>query len=99
MKALILAFGLFFFSKVTTYGQQSTSYPYWSISKDVQKMQFKNKRYTTADITTSTSFPSSKGVAMIVTRNERRTAGRVKMEGMPSNVISKGVARMQYENK
>jgi hypothetical protein len=77
----------------------TTSYPYHLVSKEVQRLQFKKyvfvpARISTGDITTL----SSKGIHQM---NAKRTAtertGTVTMGGTPSWVISKGVARMQYE--
>jgi hypothetical protein len=92
---LFIAFSLL---SMAVFAQVSESYPYWTISKDVQKMQFKNKVHTPSAVTTSTKVLSSKGIVILQQRRETSRPTVIRMEGMPSSVISKGVARMQYEN-
>lgn len=84
------------------FGQQNkmtkSNYPYWTISKDVQRMQYANVEYVPATITTGNSTVHiSKGVNLVAARPTSESRGLVKMTGTPSHVISKGVARMQHE--
>src|SRR4051812_46199918 len=82
------------------YGQQEpqkSNYPYWTISKDVQRYQYRNVQFQPAVINTAdVAGMSSKGVSQILKKRNTAT-GSVLLTGMPSHVISKGVARMQYE--
>ncbi len=76
--------------------RKKTNFPYWIISKDVQKIQFSNAEYV--DTPAMTGFkPVSKGVVLISQARRDETPTVVKMTGVPSSVISKGVARMQME--
>lgn len=73
-------------------------YPAHIITKDVQRLQFRNTEYAPATVTTGdVAFVSTKGVQQVNAKRVSRTAAVVKRDGMPSWVISKGVARMQYE--
>ncbi|HEY9044999.1 MAG TPA: hypothetical protein VIN08_03855 [Ohtaekwangia sp.] len=75
---------------------KSDSYPYWTISKDVQRMQYRNVKYIPARITTGDlALNVSKGVQRL--NRKPQPAGTVTMPGYPSWIISKGAARMQYE--
>ncbi len=79
---------------------KSERYPHHIISKDVQRLQFRNAEYKPARITTGDlNAVSSKGIARVVAKSSSHTYTNVQMKGMPSHVISKGVARMQYERK
>lgn len=77
---------------------KKSSYPHWAISKDVQRFQFRNIEVAPLTITTgNAAWVQSKGVSQTYTKRSDATTGKVVMTGMPSSVISKGVARMQYE--
>jgi hypothetical protein len=79
---------------------KKSNYPYWTISKDVQRLQFRDIEFQPINITTGTQIiPVSKGVSFMHTNRNPQRAVVVKMTGMPSSVISKGVARMQYERE
>jgi hypothetical protein len=102
MKQLILILGLAVCVTANTVAQNVTkkdSYPYWTLSKEVQRFQFKDVEYTPSVIATGNMlFTSSKGVQRISDKGQvTEKAGRVAFTGTPSWVISKGVARMQYE--
>jgi hypothetical protein len=76
-------------------GDQNDKAPIW-ISKDVQRLQFRETGYTPAVVTTGTAGAVvSKGVAAASARRSARPAVRIFTGGTPSWVVSKGVARMQ----
>jgi hypothetical protein len=80
--------------------ERKDSYPSWTISKDVQRLQFRQVAYVPATITTGSAVPVvSKGVQQISVRKAARPSVRITTTGTPSWVISKGVARMQYERE
>ena len=98
----IIAFLFLCFVAAGTFAQDNpvrkSNYPYWTISKDVQRMQYSNVEYTPATIVTGNSTTHlSKGISLASVRRSSEATGTIKMTGMPSSVISKGVARMQYE--
>jgi len=71
------------------------NYPYWTISKDVQRIPYRDVTFTPAKITTGTGgWVVSKGVQ----RKADGTQGAVAKTGYPSWIISKGAARKQFEN-
>jgi hypothetical protein len=71
------------------------TYPYWTISKDVQKLQFRNTSYVPAIAATgSNSMVVSKGVHN-AGQPESTITGRVRKTGTPAWVVSKGVARQR----
>ncbi len=78
-------------------GDKKDNAPIW-ISKDVQRLQFRETGHTPAVVTTGTAASVvSKGVAAANARRTARPAVRVVTGGTPSWVVSKGVARMQAE--
>lgn len=80
-------------------GDKKDNAPIW-ISKDVQRLQFRETGYTPPVITTGTAASVvSKGVAAAGARRTARPAVRVVTGGTPSWVVSKGVARMQAERQ
>lgn len=91
---LFLAFSVI---SAAALAQQAESYPTWTISKDVQKIQFRNALYTPAAVKTATTLPYAKGIVIQNNRQTDKKSVDVRMDGMPSSVIQKGVARMQYE--
>jgi hypothetical protein len=100
MKKVMIGFCLGVFASISAFGQtpaseKTTTYPYWTISKDVQRMQFRGYQMEMPIVKTGNAIFSSKGVHRFATKQE--ASGTVRMTGMPSYVISKGVARMQYE--
>lgn len=96
MKKSIVALGLLILISAGVNAQTKETHPSLAISKDVQKLQFRNTEFTPAILTTTTALPSSKGIAQIQ-NNRTEIKGKVAMTGTPSWVISKGVARKQYE--
>lgn len=77
---------------------RSSSYPYWTISKDVQRMQYKNTILTPAVISTGDALPVSKGVQQLQANKTPRRKGMISTNGYPAWTISKGVARFQAGN-
>jgi hypothetical protein len=75
---------------------EKTSYPFWTISKDVQRLQFKNSVYVPSTLQTG-DVPVSKGIQQLHASRSPRRAGTVAMTGYPTWTISKGVARFQAE--
>jgi hypothetical protein len=94
-KNILLLFACFI--SVASMAQQAESYPIWTISKDVQKIQFRNSQYTPSEVKTATQVPYAKGIAVLQNRQTSKISRSIRMDGMPSNVIQKGVARMQFE--
>jgi hypothetical protein len=100
MKKLIMVLAFAVSASITAWGQtpaseKKTTYPYWTISKDVQRMQFRGYQLQMPVISTTNMVFSSKGIHSFSAKPQ--STGTVQMTGMPSYVISKGVARMQYE--
>lgn len=97
MKKLVLGLCVMTGVSIVSFGQQANDRPYPALSKDVQRLQIKDEWYKPAQITTGdVAAVSSKGVHRISKKDEPRTT-YVRTGRMPSWVISKGVARMQYE--
>jgi hypothetical protein len=96
---LILAFAVS--TTLATQAQEvkSDSWPYWSLSKDVQRTRFKNVRFEPVQIRSGNNdWAVSKGVQR-VQQAPAAPAGKVNMGGYPTWTISKGVARWRAENK
>lgn len=73
--------------------------PVW-LSKDIHKMQFRKSGIEISEVRTSMSGLSiSKHVQYVSPNRSYQRGGKVSLSGMPASVISKGVARMQYEKK
>ena len=78
---------------------KSDSWPYWTISKDVQRTRFKNVRFEPVQIRSGNAdWAISKGVHRVQPTPAAPT-GRVTTGGYPTWTISKGVARQQAERK
>jgi hypothetical protein len=93
--ALLVVFGGF--QAVAQTATEKSNYPYHTISKDVQKIQFKNVEHVPAKITmTSPAMTQTKGTAQILAKNEGTERKMVRV-GYPAWTISKGVARRQFE--
>ena len=94
--ALILLFGAF--GLVAAQAQEPVkkdSYPYWSISKDVQRIQYKNIQFVPSSVVTGNGqWVISKGVHRA---QADQRVGTVQTGGRPTWFISKGVARQQAE--
>lgn len=98
LAGICLVAGFSFAAVAQENAAKSETYPYHTISKDVQRLQFRNVEFTPARITTGDLLTvSSKGVSRISASRSAATPSNVQLKGMPSHVISKGVARMQYE--
>lgn len=100
MKKLSIIFllsGLVAFTAQAQENKSQDNYPYWTISKDVQRIQFNNVTFLPAKITTGNAgWVTSKGVHRAAATSEV-ASGTVAKSGYPSWVISKGVARQQFE--
>ncbi|MBT1703601.1 hypothetical protein [Chryseosolibacter indicus] len=101
MKKVVLVLS-FVLVTVLVYGQESeagkSTYPYWTISKDIQKFQLKDYQFTPATVQTgSLVWVQSKPVASTYQQDKDVKPAKVVMTGTPASVISKDVARMQYE--
>ena len=78
--------------------QRSDNYPYWTISKGVQRLAYKDVNFLPAKITTGNgAWAVSKGVARLTAEQAPASGARVAMSGYPAWTISKGVARQQYQ--
>lgn len=98
MKKLVLGLCLATGVSIAAFGQQKDGHTHHVVSKDVQRMQIKNEWFEPARITTGdVAAVSSKGVNQLAAKRSHRRSGTIKTGGTPSWVISKGVARMQYE--
>lgn len=79
--------------------EKSDSWPYWSVSKDVQRTRFKDVRQAPVQIRSGNAdWAISKGVHR-VQQAPAAPAGKVAMGGYPTWTISKGAARWRAENK
>lgn len=100
MKKILMITGLFTIIAFAANAQRSTSsYPHWTIGNELQKMQFRNVTFVPSVIVTNRGPLAAKGIAEFQSRPTKRIKPtKVTMNGgTPSWVISKGVARMQYE--
>ena len=77
--------------------EESSNYPYWTISKEVQRMQYKAVQFTPVVVTTGGASAITKEVQKI--NYQPAKVVTVKMTGTPPHVISKGVARRQFAGK
>lgn len=104
MKSVLLA-SILSLSVSVVLGQDSTSaetttYPIWTISKAVQKIQFRNSVFKNARVYSGNAWILTKDVHRLqLVRRARLRTHVIKLGNTPSSIISKGVARMQYENK
>jgi hypothetical protein len=96
--ALILLFGaLGAFTAQAQDSSKKDSYPFWTLSKDVQRIQYKNIQFTPSTVVTGNGqWVISKGVHQA---QEAPVAANVQTGGRPTWFISKGVARFQAEKK
>jgi hypothetical protein len=98
MKKLVLGLCVVAGVSTVSFGQQNDGHTYRIISKDVQRLQIKNEWYEPARVTTGdVAAVGGKGVNQLNAKRSDQRSGTVKTGGTPSWVISKGVARMQYE--
>jgi hypothetical protein len=100
MKKGLIGF-VFIVVSMRVFGHDSLSqitYPVWSISKPVQKLQFRNSVFKGARIYTGNAWVLTKDVHQLqLVRNSRLETHKVKSGSSSSSFISKGVARMQYD--
>jgi hypothetical protein len=100
MEKILIITGLFTILAFNANAQRTKgTYPYWTIGNELQKMQFRNVTFVPSVIVTHRGPLSSKGIAEFQNRPTRRIRPtKVTMNGgTPSWIISKGVARIQYE--
>ena len=101
MKASTITVIIIFFLGFGAMAQSSrekSNYPYHTISKAVQKIQFKNVEHVPAKITMVSPVTTQiKGTAQILTKNEVAVNRKLVRVGYPAWTISKGVARRQFE--
>jgi hypothetical protein len=84
---------------VNAQDSKQETYPYWTISKGVQQLQFKNATYVPSiAVSGENSIVVSKGVHT-AGRSQSKVNGTVRKTGPPSWVISKDVARMRQEKE
>lgn len=77
-------------------GENKNTYPYWTISKDVQRIQLVKEDAKAAEVVTGNAdWTRSKGPASLL--KDVQPKGKVVLGKTPSHVISKGVARMNAE--
>jgi hypothetical protein len=89
---LLVGFGL---AATAQSNPRKDNYPYWTISKDVAKLQFKNVEYLPAKILVGDPAWT---IAKIYTPASAKTSrGKVVTSGYPTWMISKGAARHQME--
>jgi hypothetical protein len=97
MKKIFFALCLTGFVAAGAFAQETENYPYHTISKDVQKIQFKAPYVPSVVTTGNLEAAMSKGVATVHSKRTKAPAVTINTPGIPPQVISKGVARMQYE--
>jgi hypothetical protein len=100
MKKLFFILSLLGVGFTSTFAQnietKKDNYPYWTISKEVMRMQFKNVKQVPATITTgNSSWIYAKGLQQHHAKYYTTNTGRVVMTGTPVWVISKGVATLR----
>jgi len=79
--------------------KKSDSWPYWAVSKDVQRTRFKNVSFEPVQIRSGNAdWAISKDVRRVPSAPAAAT-GKVTMGGYPTWSISKGAARWQAERK
>ena len=86
------------FAAIAQSKPNTDNYPYWTISKDVQRIQYKDVAFVPAKITTGDiAWNISKGVQQRQVGQQQQPTGKVRTTGYPSWIISKGAARLNYE--
>jgi hypothetical protein len=99
MKTVLIVF-VCVMASTSGFGQDSlnqVTYPVWSISKPVQKLQFRNSVFKGARVYTGNAWVLTKDVHQLqLIRNSRLETHKVRLGSNSSSFISKGVARMQY---
>ncbi|HYF70301.1 MAG TPA: hypothetical protein VD884_19315 [Ohtaekwangia sp.] len=95
MKTLALVLSFIGIASVSFAQNPEREYPNRAISKDVQRLQFNDVNPLVEINTGTATMVVSKGIH--AEREPKKLSGKVAMTGTPGRVISKGVARMQYE--
>ncbi len=74
--------------------ESASNFPYWTISKDVQRLAYRTTFYAplTIEVTDVSAFVSKN-----IHRKRRVTTGKVELPGYPTWTISKPVARQAAE--
>ena len=101
MKKFMLIMAIATGTTLATQAQEvkTDSWPYWAVSKDVQRARFKDVRLVPLQIRSGNAdWAITKGVQRAQPAPAAPT-GRVAMTGYPTWTISKGAARMQMEGK
>ena len=96
-----ITFALVFFATAVLAQEDEvkySTYPLWTVSKDVQLIQYRNTIFKPARIYTGNAYTISKDVNWHQTmRRTPQPVQRVSANGMPASVVSKGLARHQYQ--
>lgn len=101
MKKFVFMLAIVTGTTLATQAQEgkSDSWPYWAISKDVQRTRFKDVRFQAVQIRSGNAdWAISKGVQRAQPAPVA-PAGKVAMTGYPTWTISKGAARREAERK
>ena len=95
MKTVALVLTFIGIASVSFAQSPERDYPNRAISKDVQRVQFTDVNPLVEINTGNATMVVSKSVQTV--KESSRVSEKVVMKPMPARVISKGVARMQYE--
>jgi hypothetical protein len=94
----LLASAMFVLLASAAVAQRDGGIPPQAISKEIQKFAMRKMVFVPARVVAGPYLFTSKSVQTIGRpTSETRSYSRVQMTTLPSHVISKGVARMQYE--
>jgi hypothetical protein len=96
MKKYVALFSLLLTS-IAAQTQSTAIYSDPSLAKEVHKINFRNQKHVPARVITALFVPQSKEVSYIHSDKLTTPKGSIQMKGIPASIISKGVARMQYE--
>lgn len=97
MKAFLIVSGLLLCAggSLAQSGELVNTVPVWTISKQVQHLQFRDYTYKSSRVFTGGYVMPSKDIA--AHHNALTPIKRVRTTGTPPHVVSKGVARLQYK--
>lgn len=100
MKKILIIAAFCLVGAAASFGQArelpGNTYPVWTMSNEVQKMHLRRTTvYTPSVIAAGNARAFTKGIASV--QAKPKTSRAIRGEGTPPWVISKGVARMQYE--
>jgi hypothetical protein len=96
MKKIVAVIGFCLSAIIVVHAQQKD--PALVNLKEVQKLQLRKSAFVPARVESGSLFHISKAVQLL-NIPATRVRPEVQMTGTPSSVISKGVARMQYERR